>query len=76
MESVKTKKSCVSWKMFKMDFKFSSIRSKALCLGISEPTNGWLLGIQGNRQGKQAFVEENEKNICVKEICKILEIYE
>ena len=31
-----------------------------------------------NRQGKQAFVIENEKNICLKEIliCKILEKYE
>ena len=40
-ESIKTKKSCVSWKMFEMEFKFlkfSSIRSKALCLGISKAT--------------------------------------
>ena len=39
-ESVKTKKSCVSWKIFEIEFKFlkfSSIRSKALCLDISEP---------------------------------------
>ena len=39
-ESFKTQKSCISWRMFKMEFKFSgflAIRSKALCLGLSEP---------------------------------------
>ena len=45
--------------------------SKALCLGVSEPV---LLAAQStayalrNRQGKQAFIKENEKYICVKEI--------
>ena len=67
-ESVKTKKSCVSWKMFEIEFKFSkfsSARSKALCLGVFEPTKR--LAAQStayvlrNRQGKQAFLKENEK---------------
>ena len=46
--------------------------SKALCLDVSEPTNR--LAAQStayalrNRQGKLAFVKENEKNVCVKEI--------
>ena len=46
--------------------------SKASRLGASEPTK-WLAaqitayGLR-NRQGKQAFVKENEKNICVKKI--------
>ena len=46
--------------------------SKALCLGVSKPTKR--LAAQStacalrNRQGKLAFVKENEKNICVKEI--------
>ena len=36
--SVKTKKWCVSWKMFEMEFKFSKlVKTKALCLGVSEP---------------------------------------
>ena len=65
--------------MFKMEFKFSkfsSIRSKALYLGISEPTKR--LAAQRiayalrNRQGKQVFVKENKKNICVKESVKSL----
>ena len=81
-ESVKTKKSWVSWKMFEMEFKvskFSSMKSKALCLEISETTKR--LAVQStaytllNLQCKQAFVKENEKNIFVKEICKFLEIY-
>ena len=55
--------------------------SKALWSGIFEQTKR--LAVQSvayallNRQGKQVFVRENEKFICVKElwICKILEIY-
>ena len=40
--------------------------SKALCLGVSEPTK-WLAAQStvyalSNRHGKQAFVKENEKN--------------
>ena len=67
-ESVKTKKLCVSWKIFEIEFKsskFPSITPKALCLGASEPTKR--LAAQStayvlrNRQGKQAFVKENEK---------------
>ena len=70
-ESVRTKKLCVSWKMFEIEFKFSkflSIMSKALRLGISEPAKR--LAAQStvytlrNRQCKQAFVKENERNIC------------
>ena len=61
-ESIKTKESSVSWKMFAMQFKLShvlSIRSKVLFLGISETTKR-LVGqskayILRNRQGKQAF---------------------
>ena len=40
-ESVKTKKSFLSWKMFDLEFKFSkflSIRSKEFYLGVSEQT--------------------------------------
>ena len=40
-ESVKTKKLCVSDKIFEMEFKFlkfSLIRSKALSVGISKQT--------------------------------------
>ena len=81
-ESVKIKKLSVSWKMFEIEFKFSkflSIRSKALCLGISEQTKRLaahsIAYPLSNRQGKQEFVKENEKSICVKEIYKILEIY-
>ena len=54
-----------------MEFKFS-ILVKSIVLGVSEPTNR--LGAQStayalrNQQRKQAFVKENEKNICVKEI--------
>ena len=78
-ESVKTKKLSVSWKMLEIEFKFSkfsSIRSKALCLGISEQTK-WLAAQSlayplRNRQGKQTFVKENEKNICVKKSAKSL----
>ena len=51
---IKTRKSCVS-----------SIRSKALCLGFSEPTKPLAVLITAytsrNRQGKQAFFEENKK---------------
>ena len=67
-ESVKTKKSCVSWKIFGMEFKFpkfSSIRSKALCLGVYKPIKR--LAAQStahvlrNRQDKQALLKENKK---------------
>ena len=69
--------------MFKMEFKFSkfsSIRSKALYLGISEPTERLAAHRTAypllNRQGKLAFIKENEKkNVCVKEIYQIFEIY-
>ena len=62
--SLKTKKSCVSWKMFEMEFKFQNW-SEALCLVVSEPTKR--LAVQSaayavrNRQGKQAFVKKHEK---------------
>ena len=67
-ESVKTKKSCVSWKIFEMEFKFpkfSSIRWKALCLGVYKPIKR--LAAQStahvlrNRQDKQALLKENKK---------------
>ena len=53
--------------------------SKALCLGVSEPIT-WLPAQRKaqalhQRLGKYAFVKENKKNISVKEICKVLEIY-
>ena len=65
-ESVKTKKSCFSKFRFS---KFLSIRSKALCLGVSEPTK-WLAAqsaayVLRNRQGKHAFIKKMKKNICV-----------
>ena len=63
-ESVKTEKPCVSWKMFGIKFKFS--RSKALCLGVSEPTKRLpaqsTAYVLPNRQGKQAFVKK--KYLC------------
>ena len=72
-ESVKTKKSFVSWKIFEMEFKFSRfslITSKALCLGVSEPTKQLAAQrtayVLCNRQGKQALLKENEK----KYLCK------
>ena len=62
--SVKTKKSCFSRKMFEMNLNFQNW-SKALCLGVSEPTK-WLAAQSTaytlrNRQDKQAFAKENEK---------------
>ena len=69
--------------MFEMEFKFSkflSIKSKSLCLDISKSTK-WLTAHSKAyalcyRKCKQAFVKENEKkNICVKEMSKILEKY-
>ena len=67
-ESAKTKKSCVSWKMFEMEFKFpkfSSIRSKALCLGVSKQIKRLAAQstahILRNRQDKQALLKENKK---------------
>ena len=61
--SVKTKKSCVSCKIFEMEFKFSKLVK--MCLGVSEPTKQ--LAAQstayalGNRQGKQAFIKKKKK---------------
>ena len=58
--SVKTKKSCVSWKMFKMEFKFSELFK----IIVSEPTKR--LAAQSTAyalrkwQCKQTFVKENE----------------
>ena len=50
--------------MFKMEFKFQTL-SKASCLGVSEPikriTAQSTAYHMRNRQGKQAFVKENEK---------------
>ena len=82
-ESMKIQKSCGSRKMFEIEFKFSnflSIRSKGICLRLSEST-AWmgasttLHGVLRHQRSKQAFAKGNGKNICVKEICKILEIY-
>ena len=60
-------------------FKILSIRSKALCLGIPEPTKRFAAQIRAyafrNRQCKQTIVKENEKNIRVKEIGKICKIW-
>ena len=62
--SVKTKKSCFSWKMFEINLNFQNW-SKALCLGVSEPTKR--LAAQStaytlcNRQDKQTFVKESKK---------------
>ena len=58
-------------KFWKWSLKFQNW-SKALCLGVSEPTKQLTAqstahGLR-NRQGKQTFAKENEKNICVKEI--------
>ena len=66
-ESVKTKKLCVSGNCSKWNLnfqKFSSIRSNALYLGVSKQTK-WLAAMSTayvlrNRQGKQAFLKENE----------------
>ena len=69
--------------MFEMEFEFSKISSMRLkayvftyfyiCLRLSEPTL-WLITettpyVLCHRLSKQAFVEGNGKNICVKEIC-------
>ena len=52
-------------------FKFSLIRSKVLSLGVFEPTKQFAAESAAyvfcNRQGKQAFLKENEK----KYPCKI-----
>ena len=57
--------------MFEMEFKFQNW-SKVLCLDVSEPPKRLVaqstVYALRNRQGKQAFVNENEKYICVKEI--------
>ena len=56
--------------MFEMEFKLSLIRSKVLCLGISEPTKRSAAQSASytlrNRQGKQTHVKQSEKNISVK----------
>ena len=67
--------------MFEANFKFLKIlptQLKALCLGVSEPII-WLAARRKaqtlhHRPGQQAYVKENEKNISVEEVCKILEI--
>ena len=59
-ESVKTKKSCVSWKIFETEFKFltfSSISSKALCLGQQKS----IANVLRNRQCKKAFAKKMKK---------------
>ena len=66
--------------MSEMEFEFSKFlatRSKSLCLGVFEPTK-WLAAqgtvrVLRHRLCKQVFVKENEKNISIKEACKILE---
>ena len=67
-EFVKNKKSCVFWKMFEMEFKFSKfspIRSNTLFLGVSQPTKRSATQstayILRNLQDKQSFFKENEK---------------
>ena len=78
-EFVKTTKSCVFWKMFEMEFKFSNIswiRSKTLFLGVSQPTKRSATQstayILRNLESKHAFFRENEKKTrktkCKKEI--------
>ena len=67
---------------WKTEFKFlkiSSMRSKALCLRLSEPI-AWLAAYTTpyalrHQLSRQAFVKGNGKNTCVNEICKISEIY-
>ena len=70
--------------MFEMEFKFSKISSMRLkayvftyfyiCLRLSEPklwlTTQTTLYALRHRLSKQAFVEGNGKNICMKKICK------
>ena len=55
--------------MLEMEFKFSkisSVRSKALYVDVSpNQWHGWPL------RPDRHFSKEMEKNICVKEICKI-----
>ena len=67
-EFVKTTKSCVFWKMFEMEFKFSNIswiRSKTLFWGVSQPTKRSATQstayILRNLESKHAFFRENEK---------------
>ena len=68
--------------MFEREFHFlrnSSIRSKALCLGIAKPTT--CVAAKSTAHGlrhevsKQKFVKENGKIICVKEVWKICGTY-
>ena len=53
--------------------------SKAICLGVSKPTACMAahskIHALCHQLAIEAFVKEKEKSICVKEICKILEIY-
>ena len=70
--SVKTKKSCVSWEMFKMEFKFSKLIKSSVFQYL------WANKTIGCSEYSVRFAKEKMiKNICVKEIyiCKILEIY-
>ena len=67
-ESVKTRKSRVSLKMFEIEFKFSKfslIRLKALCFDISETTKGFtaqsIAYVLRNLQGKQTFLKKMRK---------------
>ena len=50
------------------------MRAKALYIYLSEPT-AYQTTPYGLGLSKQTFVEGNGKNISVKEICKIPEIY-
>ena len=74
---MKIKKLCVSSSILELEFKFSkisSMRSKALCLGLSEPTK-WLTAQSTayafrHRLGKHAFVKKKRKNLKKYIICK------
>ena len=49
--SIKTIKSCVSWKMLEMEFTFSKLVKMRVSTAYASR----------NRQGKPAFIKENEK---------------
>ena len=61
-----------------LDFPNFSNKVKSIVLRFFEPTK-WLVA-QGathalrHRLGKRVFVKENEKNIGIKEACKVLEM--
>ena len=79
--SFKTKNSCVSWKMFEIEFKYSKLGPKH-CVYVSlSQQNDWLLRVQVT-----IFVTDNlnkhlpkkmKASICVKkiQIIKFFEIY-